>query len=316
MHRRQFLQQSALLTTAAPLSFSLADTVPTSARQFTMSLDPGAIGVEAGQEQLIDWAAEYQFEAVAPYPSFLAEQEPSVLANLQTTLRDKGLVWGVAGLPVEFRKDEATFKNDLAKLPTLADALQRAGSTRISTWIMPNHAELNYLKNFQLHASRLREVSKVLQDYGLRLGLEYVGTKTLRDAKRFAFISTREETQALIAEMNQPGVGLVLDSFHWYTSGEGVDDILTLTNQDVVACDLNDARAGRTREAQIDGERELPLTSGAIPVKEFLEALVTIGFDGPVRAEPFNQVLNDMDDQQAVATTAASMKQAFALVSE
>jgi hypothetical protein len=42
--------------------------------------------------------------------------------------------------------------------------------------------------------------------------------------------------------------------------------------------------------------------------------LVQIGYDGPVRAEPFNKTLNAMDNEPAVAATAAAMKKAFALV--
>ena len=154
----------------------------------------------------------------------------------------------------------------------------------------------------------------MLQDHNIRLGLEYVGPKTLRDAQRFAFISTLEETRALIDEIGQPNVGVILDSFHWYTAEESVDDILTLTNREVIACDLNDARARRGSREQIDGERELPMATGVIPVKEFLEVLIRIEFDGLVRAEPFNRVLNDTEDQPA-ATTADAMKHAFVLVS-
>ena len=77
MNRRYFLQQSALLTAASVLPFS-AVRANTAARQFTMSLDPGAIGVEVDQLRLIELAAQYGFEAVSPYPSFLAEQEKSV----------------------------------------------------------------------------------------------------------------------------------------------------------------------------------------------------------------------------------------------
>ena len=51
-----------------------------------------------------------------------------------------------------------------------------------------------------------------------------------------------------------------------------------------------------------------------IDLKGFLRALVQIGYDGPVRAEPFNQTLNEMDDDMAVATTAKAMRKAFALV--
>lgn len=275
-----------------------------------MSLDPGAIGVQVDQLTLIKLAAQYGFEALTPYPSFLAEQSQQAVAALQKNQ----LVWGVAGLPVEFRKDEAKFRADLAELPRSAKALEKANGTRMSTWIMPTHAELNYLKNFWQHVDRLQQVAQVLDDHGIRLGLEYVGPKTLRDRDKYAFVSTLEETRALIADLKSSNVGLVLDSFHWYTAEETIDDILTLTNQDVVACDLNDAHRGRGPREQIDGERELPLATGIIPTKDFLQALIKINYDGPVRAEPFNQTLNELDDEAAVAATAASLQQAFELL--
>jgi sugar phosphate isomerase/epimerase len=82
----------------------------------------------------------------------------------------------------------------------------------------------------------------------------------------------------------------------------------------VVACDLNDAPAGIDIDQQLDGRRELPAATGVIDLKAFLSALVEIGYDGPIRAEPFNQPLRDMPDEQALAATAAAMKKAFALV--
>ncbi|MEO0332840.1 MAG: sugar phosphate isomerase/epimerase, partial [Bacteroidota bacterium] len=74
------------------------------------------------------------------------------------------------------------------------------------------------------------------------------------------------------------------------------------------------AHAGRSAVEQIDGERELPMATGLIDTQAFLDALVKIGFNGPVRAEPFNQALRDMPDAKAVATTAEAMKKAFNLV--
>jgi hypothetical protein len=43
--------------------------------------------------------------------------------------------------------------------------------------------------------------------------------------------------------------------------------------------------------------------------------LVEIGYDGPTRAEPFNQPLRDMDDEDALKATADAMKKAFKLAS-
>ena len=311
MNRRHFLQCSAL---AASSFTPLSAWANVTSRQFTMSLDPGAIGVDVDQLALIELASTYGFEAVTPYPSFLVQHSEADTKKLRASMQAKGIVWGVGGLPFDFRKDEASFKTGIKQLPQQAQALQRAGVNRMGTWIMPMHPERNYLENFRLHRDRINKIAKIFGDYDIRFGLEYVGSKTLRDQDKYAFISTLKETRALIADIDLPNVGVILDSFHWYTAEETTDDILTLDQQNIVACDLNDARAERGPREQIDGERMLPLATGVIALQDFLEALVKIGYDGPIRAEPFNQALNEMDAKSAVSTTAQAMKKAFALV--
>ena len=116
------------------------------------------------------------------------------------------------------------------------------------------------------------------------------------------------ETKELLAEVGASNVGFVLDSWHWWTSGDTAADIRTLKGQDVIAVDLNDAPSGVALEDQKDNQRELPLTTGVIPIKEFIAALVDIGYDGPARAEPFNTALNALDDAAACAKTIAALK--------
>jgi sugar phosphate isomerase/epimerase len=82
----------------------------------------------------------------------------------------------------------------------------------------------------------------------------------------------------------------------------------------VIACDLNDAPAGIPVDQQVDSRRELPCATGVIDLKAFLGALVAIGYDGPVRAEPFNAALRRLPPDRAVAATAEAMRKAFALV--
>lgn len=87
---------------------------------------------------------------------------------------------------------------------------------------------------------------------------------------------------------------------------------MSLSNRDVVACDLNDAPAGIAVDDQKDSVRDLPATTGVIDRKAFLSALVRIGYDGPVRAEPFRAELRSLAPEDAVTRTAESMKKAFA----
>lgn len=283
-------------------------------RKMKIALSPGSIGVESTQEEAIGLAHYFGYEAVQPNGRELAAFSSTRLSELPGELSAFGLVWAAAGLGVDFRKDEPLFQEGLRNWSLEVKALQQAGVTRVGTWIMPTHDSLTYIQNFKQHVRRLREIALIAQDHGMRLGLEYVGTKSLWSSKAFPFVHTMVETQELIAEIGKPNVGFVLDSWHWWTAEEGSADILALRNADVVSCDLNDAPLGIPRDKQNDTTRELPLSTGLIPIKDFLEALVQIGYNGPVRAEPFNKRLNALSNEEACSETIIAMRKAFSLI--
>ena len=282
--------------------------------KFSMDLCGGKVGIKADQEELIELAQKYGFGSVEPLAWQLKALPAEKLKELNQKLADANLVWGAASLPVDFRTTEEKFQDDLKKLPAAAKVLQDSGVTRVGTWIRPAHKSLTYRENFRLHAKRLKETANILEKHGLRLGLEYVGTKLLWTSEPFPFIHTMKETKELIAVIGQNNVGFVLDSWHWTMANETAADIKTLTNKDVVVCDLNDAPAEVKKEDQVDNQRELPMATGVIDTKGFLQALVDIQFDGPIRAEPFNKPLNELDNDAAAAKTAEAMKKAFATV--
>lgn len=316
LDRRAFLRTTTAvgLSAMGVLASGRCEAAERGKRKFTMDLRCGAIGVRADQREAIELADRYGFESVEPSAHFLAKLPDTELEELLADLKAKNLVWGAAGLPVNFRADEDRFKQGLGELPELARGLRRAGVSRVGTWISPAHSSLTYVANFRQHARRLREVARILGDHGQRFGLEYVGPKTSWTRGRYPFVHTMEETKDLIAEIGRDNVGFVLDSWHWYTAHESGADLLTLANQDVVACDLNDAPSGVPVDEQMDSRRELPAATGVIDLEAFLGALVQIGYDGPVRAEPFNKDLNALPNEEAMAATAAAMKKAFALV--
>ena len=310
--RRQF--HSATLAAAASMVSPNANTAPREL-PFTLDLRCSSIGGKAGGAEAIELAHKHGFESVTPDPWFLADLKPAALSELQANMKQKNLKWGSAGLPVEFRRDEAKFREGMKNLPRLAKAVKDAGGTRMGTYILPQHEQLTYVANFKQHASRLRECVKVMSDNGLRFGIEYVGPKTMWASSRHSFIHSMAEAKELLAEIGMTkSTGLVLDSWHWYTAHETVEDLKTLKNSDIVACDLNDAPKGLEIDQQIDNRRELPTATGVIDLKAFLSTLAEIGYDGPIRAEPFNQPLNKMDNDAACAATAKAMKAAFALV--
>lgn len=280
----------------------------------SIHLSCGALGVKASQTEAIDYAARYGFDAVDADGRYLGDLSPSDLTRLLDSMKAKNVGWGLAGFPTEFRKDDAAFSESLKTLPAFAAVLERAGVKRVTTWISPSSADLTYLANLRIHARRLREAAGILKDHGLRFGLEYVGPKTSWSTRRFPFVHTMAEMKELLAEIDRPNMGFVLDSWHWYTAGEAKQDLLTLRADQVVSVDLNDAPAGIPVDQQMDGKRELPAATGVIDAAGFLGALKAIGFDGPVRAEPFNDVLRKMPPAEALAGTKAAMDKAFAQI--
>lgn len=309
MQRRAFLLSATAASLASPV------TAAQGMRRMRIALVPGSIGVTVrSQRELIDLAHRHGFEAVEPRAAELAEAPAGEVDALRGELSAKSLAWAATSLSVDFRKDDATFRQGLAALPRLADGLRRAGADRIGTWIPPSHDELTYRANFDLHATRLREVARILSDHGIRLGLEYVGTQLNLVAKRYPFVHTMAETRELIAAIGTGNVGLVLDTWHWWTAGDTEAEIRALRASDVVSVDLNDAPAGIPKPQQKDGERELPVATGVIDARTFLKALHATGFDGPVRCEPFNQKLNALDNEPACAAVGRSMHAAMALL--
>ncbi len=313
--RRHFLAASAATGIALSTSGKLIAAVTAGQdRKFYAILSLGRLGFHATFPESVELAAKHGFEGLDPDAGYLATLDDDGLRRLLDDLRKRNLKFGAAGLPVEFRKDSETFNSDLKKLPAAAAVLQRAGIWRVNTWIMPCSNELTYLQNFRQHTERLRSCARILADHGQKLGLEYVSPRTLWRSEKHPFIHTMSEMKELLAAIGTNNMGIQLDSWHWFNAEENQQDILSLRGQDVITVDLNDAPAGLTIDQYRDDHRELPAATGVIPVKQFLDALLQIGYDGPIQAEPFNAALRALPLDQACATASESMKRAFALM--
>jgi len=310
--RRQFVQAGSL----AALSIGAVSNLSVQADGAAMfrNLGAGHIGVKATQVQAMELAARHGFEGVNVHLSDLEAMTKAQRAEFVASMRAKNLRWGSSGLSVDFRKGDQEFRSSLAKLPAQAAVLAEVGATRVSTWLTPGHATLTYRQNFELHRQRLAEAGRILKDHGLRLGLEYVGPKTSRDRSRFHFIHTQVELMELIEAIGTGNVGILLDSYHWHTSHGTAEDLAKLTNELVVDVHVNDAQPGIEIDALQDLKRALPCSTGVIDLKTYMTALARMNYDGPVTIEPFDQELNAMEDDAAVAKTKAALDKTFALL--
>jgi sugar phosphate isomerase/epimerase len=313
--RRQFLSAGAAASVAALPAPSLGVTASPDIPQpkFYAILSVGRLGFRASFTEAFELAVKHGFLGLDPDPNYFASLGDDGRKRLLDDLQAKNLKFGAAGLPVEFRKDEATFNDGLKKLPATADILQSTGIWRVSTWVLPCSNQLTYLQNFRQHAYRLRQCAQILADHDQKLGLEYVAPRTFWRSERHPFVHTLSEMKELIVAIGTNNLGVQLDSWHWFNAEETDKDLLTLRGSDVLTVDLNDAPVGLSLDQYQDDHRELPAATGVIPVKKFLGALVQIGYDGPVQPEPFNAALRALPLDQACASASSAMKRAFTL---
>jgi sugar phosphate isomerase/epimerase len=316
--RRKFLSAGAVAGIAARPARGVLAGVAAPAerpkRSFYAILSLGRLGFHASFQESLELAVKHGFEGLDPDPNYFASLGEEGLKRLRDDLQAKNLKLGAAGLPVEFRKDEATFNDGLKKLPATADVLKRAGVWRVSTWVVPCSNDLTYPQNFRQHAYRLRQCAQILADRGQKLGLEYVAPRTLWRSQRHPFLHSLSEMKELIVAIGTNNLGIQLDSWHWFNAEETGNDLLTLRGSDVLTVDLNDAPSGLSLDQYQDDHRELPVATGVIPVKEFLGSLVQIGYGGPIQAEPFNAALRAMPLEQACDRASAAMTRAFSLL--
>ncbi len=285
-----------------------------SAVKFFKNLSPGHLGVRANSQQALDYAVQYGFAGVAPNEGEFENKSAAEIGEWLATMKDKGIRYGAAGLSVEFRGSEDKFRSDFAQYPKRAALLKQLGVTRVATWILPGSNELTYLENFKQHETRLREVAKTLGDNGTRLGLEFVGPRTSRERFRYPFVCAQRDMMELVAAIGLDNVGLLVDSWHWYTSHGTIEELMQLSNKDIVHVHVNDAPAGVKVDEQIDSRRTLPATTGMIDMKGFINALAKIGYDGPVEVEPFDQDLRKLEPDAAVQKTAESLGRVWGLI--
>ena len=275
------------------------------------NLSAGALGLPLDHTTSIDLAARHGFGGVDPdLGHFRTLGGTAAVAEHAAAVQEKGLEWGMAGLPVPLDAPAAEFRQALVDLPESLELLRAAGVTRVGTWMRPMHDDLDYLRNWRLHVSRLALVAELLADAGLRIGLEYIGPKTFWSTERYPFIHSLREARELIADSGATNVGIILDSYHWHTAGESAEDLAGLTDADIVSVDINDARTDRERDEQQDLDRRLPYDTGVIDLAGFMGAVHAAGYTGPVKVEPFMKSLAEQPVDDVLADISGRLDRA------
>ena len=215
-------------------------------------------------------------------------EELGGIAALCEKFHTLGVAPASFGLEVEWRRDDAVFAAGMATLAEKVAIARALGCTRCCTW-MPSATSDDSSEWRTRTVARFREIGKVFADYGVRFGLEWVGPHHLRAGGENQMgphptVWTMPQTLELIAETGQSNLGLLVDSYHCYTTGITEDELAALTDSQIVHVHINDAPVGVGPAGAKDGQRVVPGT-GEIDLPRFLSGLRRAGYDGYIACE-------------------------------
>lgn len=202
------------------------------------------------------------------------------LERVRSLFAASQVTWAGFGLPIDLFADDSSFHAALDRLPALCQVASDFQVTRSMTWLWPS-VDVEPVPLILRIIARCRQVADLLSPYHIQFGLEFVGPHHLRN-KRYPLIYTLTEMIALIDAIDRPNLGVLLDSYHWYTSESNLQELQRLPVSKVVEVHINDARL--EPKAAHDQERCLP-GEGQIDLVTFLRYLAQGGYDGPLSLE-------------------------------
>lgn len=276
------------------------------------NLSTGAIGIHADMKEGLTLAKEAGFEGLdlnIGEASQLAEEHS--VQYVKDLWAEAGITMGGWGFGVNWRGSDADYYAGLSQLPARSELAAELGCFRTTTVVGPASNDMTYQDNWDFSVKRLRAVAEILKAHGHSIGLEFIGPATSRKSAKHLFAYSMDAMLGLAAAIGTGNVGLLFDTWHWYTCRSTVDDVRKLSASDVVYVHINDAPAGIDPDEQIDSIRCLPAETGVIPLTELMQILDGIGYDGPVTPEPFSKEVNAMEPADAAKTTAESLNQVW-----
>jgi sugar phosphate isomerase/epimerase len=256
------------------------------------SFNARAVGLSGlSAEETVDLAASSGFDGVDLLVRDLVRSGDDP-ASIRSRMDDRGLRGGAFPMAVDWRGDERAFRRDLDELPRLARAAAILGLTRTGTWVMPETPDLitDRREVAALHVRRIGAIARVLNDHGIRLGLEVIGVESFRTGRGVPFVSRLSDLDRELGSIwsEAPNLGILLDAFHLHAAGEPIDAGLAWGVGRVVWAHVADLPASSSddRSRIVDSDRGLPGENGAVDVRGFLRRLESEGYEGPVTVEP------------------------------
>jgi 2-keto-myo-inositol isomerase len=124
----------------------------------------------------------------------------------------------------------------------------------------------------------LRELASISERHGVALAFEFLGQTDCS-------VQTLELANEIAVKVNRRNIGLVLDSFHFYTGGSTIKMIEALDPARLFIFHIDDSE-NLPLDQLTDAHRLLP-GLGILPLKEIIAAFRRIGYDANASVEIF-----------------------------
>lgn len=270
-----------------------------------LTLHPVVTSGRVGWPEMADLAAKTGFAGVEV--SVLKAMEAGPQQTL-SYLKKAGVQATAIGLPVEIRKDEATFEKDLGKLPQAAAFAKAIGVPRMVTWVLSS-SDLPKAEMRAILKKRIQTMLEIFAPHGVKLGLEFLGPLHIRKARPYEFIWRMPEMLEFAVECGKD-CGLLLDSWHWHHAGATPADIVAAGRDRIIHVHLADAPQLPPEQIK-DNERLLP-GEGIVDWAGFLNSLKKIGYQHALSPEIFGRGLKDMPVEEAAFLVSRQSRQLLA----
>ncbi|MCL4544996.1 MAG: sugar phosphate isomerase/epimerase [Chloroflexi bacterium] len=216
---------------------------------------------------------------------------------------DAAAVGGVLGAHLFAAGDEWAVA--LRRLSQRAGAAASIGATRTGT-VLWNRTFHPKVEAWSTVVTRIREVDQALAGTGVRLGVEFLGVRSLHPERPHVFVQSLVEMNHLLDEAGAANVGITLDSYHWYAAGDTLETIQQTPAQRIVLLHINDAK-NVPKDELVDNDRLLP-GEGVIPLAAWLDVIKSTGFDGFAGLEVLGPRLAGMDADACARIGIASLE--------
>lgn len=144
-------------------------------------------------------------------------------------------------------------------------------------------------------ARNVRDAAAIAQAHGLDLYLEPLA---------WSNINRCAQALEIIERSGRENVGIALDTWHFWTVGDTLDEVAALPKELIKAVHISDGLdLDRANEVPTqDVHRNVVIGGGAIPLQEWVDAVKSTGYDGWWVSEMFSDKANEHDFLKVAST--------------